>query len=439
MIKTVKPKNLINKIERIGSVDGMQQFIVNGVPWFDQNNNPVNAHGACILQENNLFYLFGEYKRDDKNSYNGFSCYSSTDLIQWQFEGMSLVENADERLNGNRIGERVKVVKSNKSKKYVMLMHTDDLKYNDPCICLAISDKITGEYEFIGPLLYQGTPIRKWDMGTFTEDDGTVYLLTHEGYIYRLNEECTEAVELIVSEIAPGGESPAMCKWMDIYYLVFSNKTSWERNDNYYLTAKSLYGPWENQGLFCKEGSLTYNTQSSFLLKLTMGEDERVIYLGDRWSFPRQGSAATLVLLPVEFIDEKMQISSYQEVWNLEMEKPECKIDEISFCSDMEGESFVAPFEGDHILVFGKSSFTGGYAKIEIENRQGESIHCATIDFYSAVQMEGIRYCSPKFPKGAYQIRVTVLGEAGEWFKKDGTRFGSEGCLVEITGVGKIV
>ena len=55
----------------------MKDIIFNGVPWFDQNGNTVNAHGACIVREHDTYYLFGEYKTDDKNMYNGFSCYSS--------------------------------------------------------------------------------------------------------------------------------------------------------------------------------------------------------------------------------------------------------------------------------------------------------------------------------------------------------------------------
>ena len=50
----------------------MKDIIFNGVPWFDQNGNTVNAHGACIVREHDTYYLFGEYKTDDKNMYNGF-------------------------------------------------------------------------------------------------------------------------------------------------------------------------------------------------------------------------------------------------------------------------------------------------------------------------------------------------------------------------------
>ncbi len=39
--------------------------IVNGIPWYDQNQNPVNAHGAGIIKDGDKYWLFGEYKSDD--------------------------------------------------------------------------------------------------------------------------------------------------------------------------------------------------------------------------------------------------------------------------------------------------------------------------------------------------------------------------------------
>ena len=416
----------------------MRCGIINGVQWFDDNLNIVNAHGVGIIRENDKYYLFGEYKRDDKNSFKGFSCYSTEDFSTWHFEGMALDENAGDRLNGERIGERVKVVKSVATGKFIMLMHTDSLKYDDPCVCYAVSDKVQGPYSFVGPLLYKGEIIRRWDIGSFTDRDGTSYLLTHEGYIYKLSKECTEAEELIISEAAPGGESPAMCYAHGTYYWMFSNKTSWERNDNYYLTSKSLYGPWSYGGLFCKEGSRTYNTQCSFVLDYVSEGAEKFMYIGDRWSFPRQAAAATLVFLPLEFKDGGMSIPEYYEMWDLSEKLPNPDIEPFNFDACTKNESTSFDFEGEQVLLYGDLSSDGGYSKVEIYDSFGEMIRSDIIDFYSAVNMSGIRYASPRLKRSKYNVKITVLGEAGEWFKKDGTRFGSSGCRVHFTGISRI-
>lgn len=36
---------------------------------------------------------------------------------------------------------------------------------------------INGEYKLQGPLLYEGKPVKRWDMGTFQDTDGKGYLL----------------------------------------------------------------------------------------------------------------------------------------------------------------------------------------------------------------------------------------------------------------------
>lgn len=414
----------------------MKSIIYNGIPWFDQNGDVVNAHGACIIKEGDRYYLFGEYKTNDDNKYIGFSCYSTQNFYEWKYEGPALPAYADGLLGPNRIGERVKVIKSPKTGKFIMLMHTDNQKYCDPCIGLAVSDRINDEYAFIGPLLYNGQPIRKWDMGTFVDDDGTAYLLTHEGNIYKLNDDYTEAVELMTKDMAPGGESPAMYKNDGIYYAMFSNKTSWERNDNYYLTARSLSGPWEYKGLFCPEGSLTFNTQCSFVFDY-MGEKGNVpIYLGDRWSYPKQAASATLVLLPLSFCDGKMNINEYYPIWSPDDGKKQLVTpNEIwSLQSNIEGDSDSISFYGNRVILFGAASKHGGYGKVEIVSDTGKIMNVSVIDFYSRIPDRGIRYVSPLFAEGRYTVKITVLGESGVWFSKDGTRYGSDDCCINIYG-----
>ena len=414
----------------------MEKRIYNGIPWYDQNGNAVNAHGACILEENGKYYLYGEYKTSDENKYIGFSCYSTEDFWNWKFERMALPRMEAGRLGQNRVGERPKVLKNKKTGKFVMLMHTDNMKYTDPCVGLAVADAADGEFTFLGELLYQGEPIRLWDMGTFVDEDDRAYLLTHEGNIYRLNEEYTEAEELVAKNIAPGGESPAMFQRDGMYYLLVSNKTSWERNDNYYFTAPDIKGPWTYRGLFCPKGSLTFNTQCSFVFDYENGKEKIPLYLGDRWSFPRQGSSATLVLLPIEVADGKMEIKEYFSAWNPDKKEklPFEQENEIEFCSSEKGESVTIPFHGKRIALFGITDSQGGYGEIELLDKNGASLHKGCVDFYSLVSDEGLRYLSPELDADDYKLKLTAAGEAGVWYSKNGTRYGSSGSKVHITG-----
>lgn len=119
-----------------------QSLIVSGVPWFDDQGRTVNAHGGCIVKDGDLYWLFGEYKTDDENHFAGFSCYSSSDLVDWKFERIVLAQQSDGLMGPGRIGECVKVLKSPSTGRYVMFIHSDDLEYRDPHICYAVSDTI---------------------------------------------------------------------------------------------------------------------------------------------------------------------------------------------------------------------------------------------------------------------------------------------------------
>lgn len=410
----------------------MERRIYNGIPWYDQNGSPVNAHGACIVPAEGKYYLFGEYKTDDVNKYMGFSCYSTENFTDWTFEGFALPPLKEGLLGPDRIGERVKVLENGVTGKYVMLMHTDDMRYCDPCIGLAVGEKITGEFAFRGPLLFRGEPIRFWDMGTFTDEDKTAYLLTHEGNIYRLDESYTGAVELVAENIAPGGESPAMFKAQGIYYFMFSHKTSWERNDNYYFTAKDLHGPWKYGGLFCPEGSRTYNSQCSYVFQY----GDIPVYMGDRWSYPRQASAAALVLLPIQAGNGEMRIQEYLPAWSPDtMEKADCRMEHPrAFRSNVRNEGIQVEFTGEYIALFGNTDSHGGYGNIEITDEKGASVFKTSIDFYSAVPDSGLRFLSPKLAYGRYMLRVFVSGQNSVCVTKNGTKYGSDDFYIDVTG-----
>ncbi|MDR1004377.1 MAG: family 43 glycosylhydrolase, partial [Prevotellaceae bacterium] len=297
------------------------KYIINGIPWFDNRGQIINAHGACIVEEQGRYYLFGEYKSDSLNRFNGFSCYSSADLVNWTFERIVLPVQPSGLLGPNRVGERVKVMKCPATGEYVMYMHTDDMKYTDPHIGYATCREIAGDYRFRGALCYQGKPIRRWDMGTFQDTDGQGYLLIHHGYNYRLSDDYRSAVELL-PPIKGAGESPALFKQNDRYYLLYSNLTSWEKNDNFYFTASSMRGPWTKHNLFCPKGSLTWNSQTTFVFPLKHGNDTIPLFMGDRWSFPRQASAATYVWMPMQVKGEKLSIPHYWQCWDTNTLKP---------------------------------------------------------------------------------------------------------------------
>lgn len=421
----------------ISAQNNNEQVIYNGVPWFDTDGNIVNAHGACVIEDGGRYWLFGEYKSHGNNNFIGFGCYSSNDLVHWKFERIALPQQKDGILGPRRVGERVKVMKCPKTGEYVMLMHADNQNYTDPYIALATSPTINGEYTFRGPLLYNGKPMKRWDMGTFQDEDGTGYLLIHHGPIYRLTEDYRSIATETVN-IKGMGESPAMFKKDRIYYLLTSNLTGWERNDNYYFTATNIGGPWKKHGCFCPKGTLTYNSQTTFVFPLKMNGKTIYVYMGDRWSYPYQDEAATYVWLPFTVNGETLSVPEYKRAWrvtngsNWQFTGRETH---IGMSSDTKGRSVSIPFKGCQIAIAGETDNKGGYAEIRIIDSKGNLLHKSYVDFYSKVVDNGLRFISRKYKKGSYTIQVEVLGEHWDWVDKHGTETGSAGNFVNVDKV----
>lgn len=430
-----------------------ERIINNGIPWFDDRGNIVNAHGACIVEDGGRYYLFGEWKSDESNAFPGFSCYSSDDLVNWKFERVVLPVQPGGILGPNRVGERVKVMKCPSTGEYVMYMHADDMGYKDPYIGYATCSTINGEYQMQGPLLFEGQPIKRWDMGTFQDADGEGYLLIHHGDIYRLSEDYRSA-EAKVAHVKGSGESPAMFKKNGMYYMLYSNLTSWEKNDNFYFTAPAVEGPWTKQGLFCPEGTLTYNSQSTFVFPLKRGNDTIPMFMGDRWSFPRQASAATYVWMPIQVDGTKISIPEYWQSWDIDSMQPvdvlskgsavpvsemvlapEWKEAKGRLSSNVKGSTLNVPFKGTHAAIIGESNPHSGYARVSVLNAEKDTVYSSLVDFYSKYPEKAVRIITPKMAEGDYTLSIEVTGIVPVWTDKSKTIFGSDNSFVTVDDI----
>ena len=440
-------------------VIGKTDAIYSGTPWFDQNGNVVSAHGAGIIKEKDTFYLFGEAHSDSSSAFFGFNCYSSEDLYNWKFESVALPVQKSGKLGPSRIGERVKVMKCPKTGEFVMYMHADTLTYKDQFVGYAVSKQITGPYEFKGPILFQGKPIKKWDMGTFQDKDGKGYLLTHGGVIHQLSDDYQSIVAEINPQITSGFESPTLFRKGNTYYFIGSHLTSWEKNDNYYYTANKLSGPWISRGLFVPKDKLTWNSQSTFVLAIEGSKETTYMYMGDRWSYPRQLSAATYVWQPITFNKEAISIPNYLETWTVDI-KTGITNAKKSDHTIMESKSNLITYTGEwstskhenkmvkRALTLNSASkitFKGtqiglrtlvlpdnGYAKITLTDKKGKILVENLVDMYAKSPTATLVFLSPILPKNEYTLTVRVAGERPNWSDKKKNDYGSTANYITI-------
>lgn len=452
---------LISACVSFAQQPGKMDAIYSGTPWFDQNGNIVSAHGANIIKEKDVFYLFGEAHTDTSNAFTGFNCYSSKDLYNWKFESIALPVQKSGKLGPDRVGERVKVMKCPKTGEFIMYMHADTLTYKDQFVGYAVSKKIKGPYQFKGPLFFQGKPIKKWDMGTFQDSDGTGYILVHGGEIYKLSEDYKSVTEKVNENITSGFESPTMLKKEGFYYFIGSHLTSWEKNDNYYYTSNSLKGPWISRGLIVPEGTLTWNSQCTFVLPIQGIKETTYMFMGDRWSFPKQASSATYVWQPLVISGNSLSIPNYEDTWKIDIETgsastAESKEEVIKNSdkqiqyngnwkhlnnetseskSDGKETSFSIQFSGQQIALYSVVGSENGYAKVILTDEKGRVIVKALVDMYSKFSVSTQVFRSPVLKKGNYKLTVYNTGERPNWSDKRKTNYGSTGYYISISQI----
>ncbi|KAE8168184.1 glycosyl hydrolase [Aspergillus tamarii] len=289
--------------------------IVPGATWTATGTNQhVQAHGGGIIEVGSTYYWIGENKLDG-SSFQSVNCYSSKNLIEWTFVGELLSRQSSGDLGPDRIVERPKVIYNDATSKYVLWMHIDSSDYGEAKTGVATSSSICGTYEYVGSFQPLGHESR--DMGLFKDDDGTGYLLTEDRpnglRINKLTDDFTNVTE--TTHLFPEHvEAPALYKQGGVYFLFGSQLTGWSNNDNKYVTATSLSGPWTNWTNFAPSGANTYESQTTFIL----GVGDSVMYMGDRWDSSNL-MRSTYIWLPLTIEDTTASLHN-ETAWVLPLD-----------------------------------------------------------------------------------------------------------------------
>lgn len=236
--------------------------------------------------------------------------------------------------------------------------------------------------------------------------------------------------------------------------------TGWERNDNYYFTATSLQGPWTRQGFVAPEGTLTWNSQVTFVLPVEGSLDTTFMFMGDRWSSPRQASAATYVWQPLNVRGDRLAMPTYRDAWRINMltgnVRPGHTNDETITAADRrvrfagawqqkadagqiahrvtvdKGASVSVKFTGTQASLYSVARPDGGYARITLENSHGVELLSATVDMYSKYSTSNALFVTPLLPFGTYTMKVSTVGNGWYWVNKKGEGSGSAGHAISF-------
>ena len=335
-----------------------------GEIWPDVSGKPIDAHGGGILYHRGKYYWYGEFKEgrtwapEVNRSWGGtrvvalgVSCYSSTNLCDWRFEGIALpgvTNDPSHDLHTSKVIERPKVIYNRKTKKFVMWLHIDSENYAAARSGVAVSASPTGPFTYLGSFRpnagvwpeniteadkrpantnrlardFAGGQMAR-DMTVFQDDDGKAY------HFYASEDNATMHVSLLSDDyLRPAGkyrrifvgrsmEAPAVFKRNGKYYLIASDCTGWAPNAARSAVADSIWGPWTELGNPWEgtEAATSFNSQSSYVLPV-QGLKDRFIFIADRWNSTDLPDSR-YIWLPLRFDADGKPKLLWQSSWSL--------------------------------------------------------------------------------------------------------------------------
>ena len=349
--------------------------ITPGQEWPDRKGEHINAHGGGLLFHEGKYYWYGENRpARGFTTEVGVEVYSSSDLVNWEDEGVALAvsEESGHDIERGCIMERPKVVRNPKTGKFVMLCHLELIGkgFAAARVGFAESDSPVGPFRFIRslrpnafiwPTDFSLRDIRKaknlkeadykewwtpmWyeaihkglfvkrdlqggqmarDMQLFVDEDGKAY------HIYSSEDNLTLQIAELSDDylshtgkyvrMAPAGhnEAPAIFKKSDgTYWMITSGCTGWDPNEARMFSAPSIWGPWTQHPNPCRgeKSEITFGGQSTYVLPVP-GKKDAFIFMADIWR-PKHPSDARYIWLPVQF-ENGVPYIEWMDSWTLD-------------------------------------------------------------------------------------------------------------------------
>lgn len=330
------------------------QNIKNDSFWDTKNGKPIYSQGGGIFKfadpetGEEKYYWYGvhykqaEMYREDpsvtqpRNNFEGVTCYSSTDLVNWEFEAHVLTPEEVFGDSGRRWGwlGRMGVAYVKEANQYVLI-----IQFN-ASVLFAVADSPLGPFKKQHTKSMEswiGTP-NTGDQTVFTDEDtGKSYLVYSYGrgrnriYLSEIGLQNDTLTLLDYKEVFKGSgrEGNCMFKYKGKYYIAASQLYGWDGSNAYYLVADDVMGPYlpENdmQIFTGAEDDYAHISQTGFFVTVRGSKQETVIFCGDRWANFAGNGLGYNQWCPLSFDGYEPYFNSLNS-WNLNAETGEWEV-----------------------------------------------------------------------------------------------------------------
>lgn len=461
LASSMEPHNLVQKKSTY------YNFFPVGEKFDDTEGAPIQAHGGGILKLKDstgspIYYWVGEDKSHDQGNFNGITLYFSKDLINWEYRKTILAPSLLKEGLFNCKIERPKIIYNSKNHKYIVWGHWEDESgYASSQICVAVSNNIEGDYEFLGhwrpgadkkhrnwrllrtdpnnfdkgEFVWTNKSIHKtkfdflentntWGLMsrdfTLYQDKDKVYFISSAGKnmnIFQLNDDYTDVkIGSNYTLFNNFREAPAMVKAGKYYFLITSSQTGWHPNQSSYSYATNIADPdsWvkpDNLNNHFIGNNTTFYSQSTDIINI--GQD--YLYIGDRWK-PNNLGRSTYIWLPLKISKTEMKLN-YNPKWRLDTHNNFIKCQKMQLIS--ENKKVISNSQIDNLRIINDGQFTIDSNSLQKNGKPIKPPYSCVIDLESLFFVTRIDISFEYNPHGKtipdYILETSINGQ--DWFQ----------------------
>ena len=311
--------------------------------WTDTRGVPIASQGGGILKVGPRYYWYGvkyeeavAYARDPTTHhpnphFAAVTVYSSTDLVNWRFEGDALKAGGPgERFPRDAWFGRLGVAYHAAQRRYVLVSQYSG-KDTGPGVVFATSPSPAGPFTFARhqPVIDNVSTPTSGDQTLFVDDDGKPWLVFGSGgsrrdlYVAPLRPDFLgiEPATRIYTAPGAGREGNAMFKYRGVYYFCSSDLHGWNASRSYCMHADRITGPYSPDRLL--EGTaadFSHVSQNGFFIPVHGSAGTTIFYAGDRWSDFAGNGHGYNVWVPLSFDGRTPRFHSLSE-WRLDAKR----------------------------------------------------------------------------------------------------------------------
>lgn len=297
------------------------KLIRNHTEWRDTAGNPIDCHEGGILRVGDTYYWYGRiYHGNDRGIYGtggapfrcGLNCYSSTNLVDWTFEG-NILSYPDSGWLTEGTWHRPRVLFNEKTGKYVLWFFCLGIPEGKPWVkdVVAVADQPTGPFALLGERIMSIEP--SGDLALFQDIDGKGYIANGDwerhGFVFRLSDDFQQIEGDPITALPAignvGYEGLSMACFKGKYIVAGSFVRGLDPSDTTYAIADAPMGPYTVKGLMSEQD--TWRSQISSFCYIP--ETDCLFALCEQWLIGPEGQTvaaekSTQLWLPILFDPE---------------------------------------------------------------------------------------------------------------------------------------